>query len=313
MSGAGRFFHKDVHSSRWTSAGMKRQAAPFFFDPGKIAVRMAFCRQLVEGVSSMNASLLKIFRSVQVYMPTLQDYRFGFQRTWRKALHRPHEEDFQILNLIPKSENNVFLDIGANRGDAIQSILMLRPDAHVVAFEPNPLLIGKLRKLYGRDPRVDIQNFGLGNDTRTFFLHIPFYNNYMFDGLASFKEDNAKDWLKTRIFGYQSEKLRIKKVTCEITRLDAFSLKPYFVKIDVQGFEYEVLLGAERTIAESKPILLLETPGSGERDFLSQMRYQPFVFSRNKLTSGTHNYNVFFIHEDHVSALKDIISRPAKA
>src|SRR5688500_10695135 len=111
----------------------------------------------------MRPTVLKFFRSIQVYFPSLQDYRFEMQRTIRQFLNRTHEEDFEILPFLPQTKNNLFVDIGANRGAAIQSILMRRPESSVVAFEPNTFLVGKLEKLYAKDVRVQVQNFGLGN------------------------------------------------------------------------------------------------------------------------------------------------------
>lgn len=246
----------------------------------------------------------KILRSVQVFLPGVQDYRFAVQRTLRKTFQIPHEEDFHILAHLPASENKLFIDIGANRGDAIQSILMMRPDARVVAFEPNPILIHKMKTLYAHDHRVEIRNYGLGDRTRTFSLHVPFYNDYMFDGLASFKEENARDWLRLRLYGFRNKNLSIKKIDCDVRRLDDFALSPYFIKIDVQGFEYEVLLGGERTIRHARPIILIETPGAKELDFLDSMNYMPFIFSKNKLRAGTHRCNVFFMPAEAIPGLQ---------
>jgi FkbM family methyltransferase len=252
----------------------------------------------------MNSQVSQVFRSVQVYFPFLQDYRFQLQRSIRSLLQRPHEKDFEVLSLLPKSSNNLFIDIGANRGEAIQSVLLKRPDARVVAFEPNSYLFNKLKHHYRSDRRIELYNVGLGSSTGSFQLNIPFYNNYMFDGLASFKEENARDWLKDRLYGYQSSKLDIRKQVCLVRPLDDLKLNPYFIKIDVQGFEYEVLLGAKKTIAESKPVLLIETPQEPELDFLRSLGYACFVYQQDKLVPGTKGLNVFFIPEKMRSLLK---------
>jgi FkbM family methyltransferase len=251
----------------------------------------------------MNLTVLKFFRSIQVYFPFLQDLRFVFRRNIRRLLNKTHEEDFEILQWLPANGHNLYVDIGANRGEAVQSMLMRRPETHIVAFEPNSLLTKKLVKLYGKDPRVQIQNCGLGDQISKFDLYIPFYNNYMFDGLASFKEENARNWLKNRLYGFTSKKLEIKKVSCTVKRLDDFALKPSFIKIDVQGFEYEVLLGAERTLNESQPILLVESPGKKEIDFLRHKKYKPFMYKNRKLIPGTKHSNIFFIPEKDIEQI----------
>jgi FkbM family methyltransferase len=237
----------------------------------------------------------KFFRSIQVYFPGFQDYRFGFQRMLRRLLDKTHEEDFEILPALPKSENKLFLDIGSNRGAATQSILMRIPDARVIAFEPNPYLAEKFLNLYSGDKRVEAHNCGLGSETGIMTLFIPFYNNYMFDGLASFKEENARDWLVTRLYGFNREKLVIKEVNSPVKRLDDFNLKPYFIKIDVQGFEYEVLVGAKKTLIECRPIILIETPEETVIELLTSFNYRFFIYKDGKIVEGKDNYNVFCI------------------
>ncbi len=245
----------------------------------------------------MKSAVSRIFRSVQVHFPFLQDYRFRVQRNLRYLLDKTHELDFEVLSKLPQTGNHLFLDIGSNRGEAMQSILMRRPDARIIGFEPNVHLNEKVRKIYKNDHRVHIYDFGLGHETGTLTLHIPFYRNYMFDGLASLKEENARNWLKNRLYGYRESKLRIAKTTCEVKKLDDLNLQPYFVKIDVQGFEYEVLAGGKKTIAECQPILLIETPGKKELEFLLKYLYKPFVCRHSRLQPGLEGLNVFFIPE----------------
>ncbi len=252
----------------------------------------------------MNRTVLKFFRSIQVHFPFAQDLKFSVQRTIRSVMDRTHEKEFELVTLFSNPKNNVFIDIGANRGDAIQSILMRQPDSKVFAFEPNGYLASKLNRLYGNDDRVKIFNYGLGDVSSQFDLYVPFYNQYMFDGLASFKEQNARDWLRNRLYGYSEKKLDVKKVRCQVKRLDEFGLSPCFIKIDVQGFEYEVLRGGEETIRKARPVILMESPAHRELDFLYALEYQPFILRGDTLRSGTKNYNVFFIPEEAVIPLQ---------
>ena len=251
----------------------------------------------------MNANVSKVFRSVQVLFPSLQDYRFQAQRKLRGFLNKTHEEDFEALTILPRTSNNLFLDIGANRGDAIHSILMRRPDARVVGFEPNTFLMEKIKKVYKNDPRVEVRNLGLGSKEGSFELYIPFYNNYMFDGLASFIERRAHRALINRLYGFNPQRLEVKKLVCPVIQLDSLNLQPYFMKIDVQGYEYEVLRGAEQTIREARPIMLIETPEQEELAFLDALSFEPFVFKKSKMVRGTGGMNVFFIHHDLVERI----------
>lgn len=53
----------------------------------------------------------------------------------------------------------------------------------------------------------------------------------------------------------------------EVVTLDSLGLGPVdFLKIDIEGYEYECLLGGEQTIREARPVIILEQkPGHAER------------------------------------------------
>jgi len=228
----------------------------------------------------------------------MQDFKFDVKRWIRKALNQTHERDFDALALadLRGGDNRLFLDVGANRGESIEAILMRRPDANVVAFEPNGILMDKIMRLYKDDRRVVVHNVGLGNENGVFDLFVPFYNNFMFDGLASFKERYARSWLETRLYGFDKKRLTIKKVRCEVKRLDDFELRPFFIKIDAQGFEYDIILGAEKTLRACKPILLIETPEKDLLEFLISLDYEPFIYDGSRLVKGSlEALNVFFL------------------
>lgn len=246
----------------------------------------------------------KIFRSVQVYFPFLQDLRFSTQRRLNRMLGKPHEHDFNLLKQFPPGNGQLlFVDIGTNRGDAIQSMLVMQKNCSVVGFEPNPIVFAKTARLYKNSKKVTLHNCGLGKENGSFTLYLPFFRNFMFDGLASFNRGEASDWLKGRIFGYRNELLHIKEINCEVKRLDDFNLQPYFIKIDVQGLEYEVLLGSQETLKRSKPVLLIETPSEQVMSFLSGLGYKPYFYHNNGLEPGRGALNTYFFTDEKKQAL----------
>jgi hypothetical protein len=91
---------------------------------------------------------------------------------------------------------------------------MKRKNVRIHQFEPNKLLFEKLKGLYGRNERIMISNIGLGDEASESTLFVPFYKEWMFDGLASFNEDMARNWLKGRVFFYQERLLRLHKPRC---------------------------------------------------------------------------------------------------
>jgi hypothetical protein len=103
-----------------------------------------------------------------------------------------------------------------------------------------------------------IQN-GLSNAVGAFSLFVPCYKRLACDELASLNRESAANWINhRRVFGFDPAKLRLSEVQCEISMLDLYRLSPVFIKIDVQGAEYNVLAGAQDTLRRCEPVLIIE-------------------------------------------------------
>ncbi len=238
----------------------------------------------------------KHLRALQTLFPFLHDFRFSLKLLSIKIFKTPHENDFNALKMFNPDSTQVFIDIGSNRGEGIQSTLIFSKFSNpIIGFEPNPLIFNKLKDYFISNKRVLVHNCGLGDADQELSLFVPFYRKWMFDGLSSFKYDEAKNWLRTRLWGYKEQLLSIKELNCKIRKLDDFQLNPYFIKIDVQGFELEVLNGGQRTIATSRPIFLIETINHEVASFLSQYDYDFFYFENGKLIKGEGKLNTFCI------------------
>ncbi|WP_129115005.1 FkbM family methyltransferase [Halegenticoccus tardaugens] len=146
---------------------------------------------------------------------------------------------------------DVVVDAGANTGVYSLAVAAATPDATVVAFEPNPRVCDQLRtnvRRNGFGSRIDVRNLGLGDEsaTRTFYR-----SNY--GELGSFNAYNAGAW-EARVEA---------AVPIEIRRLDDLVSDgaippPDHLKIDVEGFGYEVLSGASETLRAHRPVVYFE-------------------------------------------------------
>jgi len=257
----------------------------------------------------MNRHLKMFFRTVQTSFPVLLDAKFAFMRAYRNARSVPFDRDFDGIRLFPDYERALFLDVGGNRGQSTDAILMTTRNSTIQLFEPNPLLCDKLRRQFGAQQRVTINEFGLGNSTSTQPLHVPFYKNWMFDGLASFDRDSARGWLEGRVFFYNEKHVSLRQVPCTIRRLDDLGLTPFFVKLDVQGYEYEVIRGGEKTIRTHQPVLLVEAPPEENvRDFLKSLGYSFYTFKDDKFIGGIiESNNTFFMTEQRAALVREHI------
>ena len=136
-------------------------------------------------------------------------------------------------------------------------------------------------------------------------LYVPFYKRWMFDGLGSFDPNHAKEWLQhDRLFFFKHEYLSIAEVTCYIKRLDDLALDPFFIKLDIQGYEYQAIQGGERTIKSNEPILLIESPPETLLvEYLKEIGYRMYAFTEGAFFAGIVGGNNTFFMTERKSAL----------
>lgn len=200
-------------------------------------------------------------------------------------LNKVHEPDFNAFKLICQDSPQLFLDIGANVGMSALSIFTLKANAQVISFEPNPINYPYLEQLDQRFAGFQYINTGLGEHPGSLDFYYPIYNGRQMTALGSCDYEKAKSWLnRDTVYFFNAQKLEVAKITIDIKTLDSFELKPDFIKIDVEGYEYEVLLGGEKTITTYRPILLIEGIAQGDpvHRKMQQWGYDIYKFANSK-------------------------------
>lgn len=160
--------------------------------------------------------------------------------------YEPH-----ILDLIAKylKKGDVFVDVGANIGQhSMFAASIVGNSGKVYSFEPIPYIYNQLLdsvKINHFESIVDAYNIALGEEGKTETLHIE-TNNV---GGSSIIGPHGKDNKEIII--------NIKKGDAMLGNIKHINM----VKIDVEGYEYEVLAGMQKTLAIHKPIIILEFSG----------------------------------------------------
>jgi FkbM family methyltransferase len=182
------------------------------------------------------AGWLGILRSLVVY------WRPGRQRGLR-SLYRPFVQPGDLV-----------FDVGAHLGDRTRAFVAL--GARVVALEPQPRLLPWLRRLVGRHPRVVIRGEAVGAAPGTASLAVSRRTP-----TVSTLAEGWRHRLAERNPGFRKVRWE-ERVDVQVTTLDALIRTyglPRFCKIDVEGFEAEVLAGLSRPL----PGLSLEFVAGG--------------------------------------------------
>lgn len=141
-----------------------------------------------------------------------------------------------VLSALP--ENGVFWDVGANIGLHSVTVKALRPDVEVVAIEPAPLpAIRVLQNARLNGVQVRLAGFALGGCAGYENLSLVIEGN---SGLSSFRP-----WSDVRYGAHMLTRCERADDLIASGMLPA----PDVVKIDVEGYELEVLRGMPALLA----------------------------------------------------------------
>jgi FkbM family methyltransferase len=137
---------------------------------------------------------------------------------------------------------DLVFDIGAHVGDRVACFRRLQ--ACVIAVEPQPALVRTLRLLYGRDPDVTIEAAAVGRQPGFVDMNLNLDNPAVSTASSEFivAAAEAPGW---------EDQIWTRSIRVPLTTLDMLIAKhgaPAFIKIDVEGFEAEVLAGLGRPV-----------------------------------------------------------------
>lgn len=221
---------------------------------------------------------IALTRSPRLYSLARRPYATG-----RYLLRRPHEADFAAFSLF--DSDGPFLDVGANAGMSAFSFRIFNRRSPIVSIEPNPFHEADLRWTGRVVRRFEYRLWAAGSEDGTMTLHVPVFRGVPLTTEASLihgevvGSPSLRDRLGERMDGPDFE-----VVTCEVPvrRLDALGLSPGFIKLDVQGSEFDALQGLQETIARSRPAVMIESCGQDSYELLAGVGYEALSYDRER-------------------------------
>lgn len=159
----------------------------------------------------------------------------------------------RFLELLGKGlgHRRVLLDVGANIGN--HALYLGDRFEHVHCFEPNPEAARRLRKNLSLNhvTKITVHEIGLG-ETSGSLPFSPAGPGHLGEGSFSHSATHGQVMLTVRRGDdYLAEQ--------SIDDID-------FIKVDVEGFEREVLRGLQKTIEQNRPIVAFEYHGHLEQE-----------------------------------------------
>ena len=225
--------------------------------------------------------------------------------TWHFAIsYIWHDAGLSIiekhLNTFYKNEFAYF-DIGSNVG--LRSVFALSQNRPTVLFDPNPEVSKICHQMIEANnySNYKIEQTGVSDSEGQLNFYIS-SSAYM----SSFDKEHAA---KDKIVG----EIKIPVTTMNLYLKSNSQYQPKILKIDVEGFEINVLRGASDLLKKFQPTLLIEILDTGQNrkeiiEYMKTFNYQAYyLFNKNTgmleiadITNPKQNHNYLFIADDHL-------------
>lgn len=176
----------------------------------------------------------------------------------------PHEQDFGFFAAFPDLTGPI-VDVGANGGQSVVSFSIFCRRAKILSFEPNPELHGELCFVFRWLNRngSKLIPVALGASDGTTVLRIPYRGALPIDARASIGAGTGA--------GNDEPDGETRPVHVEIRAFDSLSARelgtdddPEVVKIDVEGYEAQVVQGMRAMLGRAQPLVMFERSESFE-------------------------------------------------
>lgn len=155
-------------------------------------------------------------------------------------VYRPERDFYADASRILGNARITAFDVGANRGQSIAKISEVFPQASIHAFEPSPI---NVRAISPR-PGLTINCCGLGSTSSELALTES-------DDMSSFLAKGRDGW------GSSTAKTLVPVTTIDNYCAEREIFHINLLKIDTQGFDFEVLKGAAKMLASRSVDLIM--------------------------------------------------------
>ena len=173
----------------------------------------------------------------------------------------------KILSFLKKNNLNninILLDIGAHRGESINLFLNNMKVKKIISFEASPInfeFLKKKQKIYAKkfsDTEIIIENIALGFENK--MMEFKHFNESSSSTIKNINEESRYFKRKFNLLNlfnkgriYQTFQIKIQSLKEYIDNNNMTNID--FLKIDTEGYEYEILLGLEDRIKLVKVIM----------------------------------------------------------
>ena len=172
--------------------------------------------------------------------------------------------DLLIEKFAFPQSTKTFVDVGVNVGQTLLRLKTIYPEADYLGFEPNSTCTAYVQKLIkaNKFKNATVQNVGLATEI----------------GILQLEKETDTDSRASVVSNLRPNLFSAKESVLVIDYQSFYLEKAVnFIKVDVEGAEYEVLKGMEKAIKKHQPIItceVLDTHSAAVFDFMQERATQ---------------------------------------
>lgn len=203
---------------------------------------------------------------------------------WKIFFFGEYEKDTNRILAQHLKNTDIVIEAGANMGSETLLISKLVKDGHVYGFEPNPYTFERLKinTSVNELKNVSIYDIALGEKDNSIQFNIyprDFCNSGMSSKYMATSQTRKIDVVQKTLDSFVKEN--------KLTKVD-------FIKMDIQGAEMDMLMGANDTITRFKPTIFTEAcePYNNTKELFAKIK--------------GYGYNIYLIGENKTDLMKSV-------
>jgi FkbM family methyltransferase len=235
----------------------------------------------------VKSSINRIYENYKINFDFLAPIKISVKAKKRGIENTLIRNSIKLLNNYVKHNNDcIIIDIGANYGylSTVWALSVSKNNGKVVSFEPSPSvseIFNELIQINKLDSKILLKKYATGNRNETIKM-------YDYGTTANIKNNINKN-----------ESFLIKMITLDSFIKTENIEKVDLIKIDTDGYEFEILKGAKNILEKDKPVLIIET-NNDQRiiNFCKDLNYIILDMSLKPYKSNNHMpLNIFCVNK----------------
>lgn len=214
-----------------------------------------------------------------------------------------YETECEVFQYLKKRSNVTIIDIGSSNLSFSSYISRFFYKTNFFCFEP--LLNFYNSKKLKNNNKLYIFNKACSNKYKKLILFTPFQKILIFKIYLKYFSSYSLKFVKKNLIKYFNNQNNFfyEKTIVHTIKIDDLNLKPDVVKLDIEGYEFNALLGARKTIKRFKPVIYIENPSLSIDKFFYSMNYKKYQYQKKykKLSeikkTNKVSYNYFYIYD----------------